>query len=85
MDTASEALFALKPVTFRYKKEVDSDGIPQFGFSGRGRGKGESCSRRARQRRKTVHSALRPVNAMLLNEFLKEHRRCRNKKRRSRS
>ena len=32
MDTASEAVLALKPVTFRYKKEVDSDGIPQFGL-----------------------------------------------------
>ncbi len=32
MDKASEALFALKPVTFRYKKEIDSKGIPQFGL-----------------------------------------------------
>ena len=32
MDKSSEAILALKPVTFRYKKEVDSDGIPQFGL-----------------------------------------------------
>ena len=32
MDKSSEAVLALKPVTFRYKKEVDSDGIPQFGL-----------------------------------------------------
>ena len=32
MDTASEALFSLKPVTFRYKKEIDSAGISQFGL-----------------------------------------------------
>src|SRR4029079_3744542 len=32
MDEASEALFALKPVTFRYKKEIDPEGIPQFGL-----------------------------------------------------
>ena len=32
MDKASEAILALKPVTFRYKKEMDSDGIPQFGL-----------------------------------------------------
>ena len=32
MDKASEALFALKPVTFRYKKEIDALGTPQFGL-----------------------------------------------------
>ena len=32
MGRASEALFALKPVTFRYKKEIDSRTIPQFGL-----------------------------------------------------
>src|SRR6266540_946892 len=32
MDNASEALFALKPVTFRYKKQIDPQGIPQFGL-----------------------------------------------------
>ena len=32
MDKSSEAIFALKPVTFRYKHELDPDGIPQFGL-----------------------------------------------------
>ena len=32
MDKASEAILALKPVTFRYKQELDPDGIPQFGL-----------------------------------------------------
>jgi hypothetical protein len=32
MDTASEAILALKPVTFRYKREIDPEGIPQFGL-----------------------------------------------------
>jgi hypothetical protein len=32
MDKASEAILALKPVTFRYKKELDHKGIPQFGL-----------------------------------------------------
>src|SRR5439155_18646450 len=32
MDSTSEAIFALKPVKFRYKKELDPDGIPQFGL-----------------------------------------------------
>jgi Chaperone of endosialidase len=32
MGESSEAIFALKPVTFRYKKELDPDKIPQFGL-----------------------------------------------------
>src|SRR5207302_684991 len=32
MDRASEAILALKPVTFHYKKELDPEGIPQFGL-----------------------------------------------------
>src|SRR5262249_25703843 len=32
MNAASEVLFALKPVTFRYKKEIDAERIPQFGL-----------------------------------------------------
>jgi hypothetical protein len=32
MDKASGALFALNPVSFRYKKEIDPEGIPQFGL-----------------------------------------------------
>ena len=32
MDNASEALFSLKPVTFRYKKEIDAKGTWQFGL-----------------------------------------------------
>jgi Chaperone of endosialidase len=41
MDKASEALLALKPVTFRYKKEIDPAGTPQLGLGRRCR-KGES-------------------------------------------
>ena len=32
MDKASEAILALKPVTFRYKEELDPDRVPQFGL-----------------------------------------------------
>ena len=32
MEQASEAILALKPVTFRYKHELDPEGIPQFGL-----------------------------------------------------
>jgi len=30
MDKASEAIFVLEPVTFRYRPGIDPDGIPQF-------------------------------------------------------
>ena len=32
MGEASEAILALQPVTLRYKKQLDPDGIPQFGL-----------------------------------------------------
>ena len=75
MDTASEALLALRPVSFHYKEEFDSKGIPQFGLVAEEvaeicpdlvlrDGKGEIYSVR-----------YEAVNAMLLNEFLKEHRK----------
>jgi hypothetical protein len=74
MDKASEAILALKPVTFHYKKEIDPDSTPQFGLVAEDvakvspdlvvhDGKGEIYTVR--------YDA---VNAMLLNEFLKEHR-----------
>ena len=73
MDTASEALFALQPVTFRYKKEIDPQSIPQFGLVAE---EVEKVSRDLVVRDKdgkpfTVRYD--QVNAMLLNEFLKEH------------
>jgi hypothetical protein len=75
MDKASEAILALKPVTFRYKKEVDSDGIPQFGLVAEQVEKvnPDLVTRDAKGKVYTVR--YEPVNAMLLNEFLKEHRK----------
>jgi len=32
MDKASEVILGLKPVTFRYKHELDAKGVPQFGL-----------------------------------------------------
>ena len=58
MDKASEAILALKPVTFRYKKELEPAGHLHWTHGG-GRGKGESRSRRPRQGRQAVHRALR--------------------------
>jgi hypothetical protein len=75
MDKVSEGILALKPVTFRVKKEVDTSGLPGFGLIAEDveavnpdlvyhdeQGRPESVRYDA-------------VNALLLNEFLKEHRK----------
>src|SRR5262249_17878755 len=71
MDNASEGLFALKPVTFRYKKEIDADRIPQFGLVAEDVAKvnPDLVARDAEGKVYTVRYDA--VNAMLLNEFLK--------------
>ena len=75
MDKASEAILALKPVTFRYKHELDPDGIPQFGLVAEDVAKidPELVARDDKGNPYTVR--YEAVNAMLLNEFLKEHRK----------
>ena len=75
MDKASEALFSLKPVTFRYKKELDLVGIRQFGLVAEDVEK-ISPDLVARDENGVVNTVrYDQVNAMLLNEFLKEHRK----------
>jgi hypothetical protein len=75
LDKASEAILALKPVTFHYKKEVDPDGIPQFGLVAEQVEK-VSPDLVARDEEGKVYTVrYDAVNAMLLNEFLKEHRK----------
>ncbi len=75
MDKASEGILALKPVTFRYKQEIDPDGIPQFGLVAEEVEKvyPDLVTRDAQGKAYTVRYDA--VNAMLLNEFLKEHRK----------
>jgi len=75
MDKASEAILALKPVTFRYKKDLDPEGIPQFGLVAEDVAK-VNPALVARDAEGEVYTVrYEAVNAMLLNEFLKEHRR----------
>ncbi len=66
---------ALKPVTFRYKQELDPEGIPQFGLVAEEVEKvnPDLVVRDAEGKVYTVR--YEAVNAMLLNEFLKEHRK----------
>jgi len=75
MENASEAILALKPVTFRYKHELDPDGIPQFGLIAEQVEK-INPDLVARDEKGQVYTVrYDAVNAMLLNEFLKEHRK----------
>jgi hypothetical protein len=74
MDRASEAILALKPVTFHYKKDLDPDGILQFGLVAEQveRVRPDLVARDKEGRPYSVR--YEAVNAMLLNEFLKEHK-----------
>ena len=74
MDKASEAILALKPVTFHYKNELDPHGTPQFGLVAEEVEKvnPDLVVRDGEGKPYTVRYDA--VNAMLLNEFLKEHR-----------
>jgi hypothetical protein len=82
MGKASEAILALKPVTFRYKREIDPAGVSQFGLVA------EDVERVnpdliVRDKEGKPHSVrYDQVNAMLLNEFLKEHRKVEEQDRR---
>jgi hypothetical protein len=80
MDKASEAILALKPVAFRYKKEIDPKGVPQFGLVA------EEVERVnpnlvVRDEKGQIYTVrYDAVNVMLLNEFLKEHRTVQEQK-----
>jgi len=73
MDSASEAIYALKPVTFRYKKNIDPDGVLQFGLVAEDVEK-VNPNLVSRDPNGNVYTVrYDAVNAMSLNEFLKEH------------
>lgn len=75
MNKSSAAIFDLKPVTFRYKNELDPQQLPQFGLVAEEVEKVDP-DLVARDRNGKVYTVrYEAVNAMLLNEFLKEHRR----------
>ena len=75
MDKASEAIFSLRPVNFRYKKELDPTGIPQFGLVAEEVAKVNPALIVRDKEGKPYSVRYEAVNAMLLNEFLKAHRR----------
>src|SRR5438046_3404147 len=75
MDKASEVMFAFEPVTFHYKRELDPKGIPQFGLIAEDVAKmnPDLVARDVQGKIYTVR--YEAVNAMVLNEFLKQHRK----------
>jgi len=75
MNQASEAVLALRPVTFRYKHEIDPKGIPQFDLVAEEVEKVDSDLVNRDRDGKPYSVRYEAVNAMLLNEFLKEHRK----------
>src|SRR5437764_9180149 len=73
MDKASETILALKPVTFRYKKELDPTGTSQFGLVAEEVEKVNPDLVVRDQEGKPYTVRYDQVNAMLLNEFLKAY------------
>jgi hypothetical protein len=75
MGNASESILDLKPVMFRYKKELDPKGASQFGLVAEEVAKVNPDLVMTDEHGKPFTVRYDEVNAMLLNEFLKEHRK----------
>ncbi len=75
MDKASEAILALQPVTFRYKKDFDPTGTAQFGLVAEDVAKLYPDLVARDKEGKPYSVRYDQVNAMLLNEFLKERKK----------
>jgi uncharacterized coiled-coil protein SlyX len=74
MEEASATLYRLKPVTFRYKKEIDRRGMQQLGLVAEEVAVVNPDLVIRDKEGKPYSVRYDQVNAMLLNEFLKEHR-----------
>jgi hypothetical protein len=81
MDKASEAILALQPVTFRYKRDFDPTGTAQFGLVAEDVAKVNPDLVVRDKEGKPYSVRYDQVNAMLLNEFLKEHHQVQDLKR----
>jgi hypothetical protein len=75
MGKASEMILQLKPVTFCYKEQIDPDRIPQFGLVAEEVEKVNPDLVVRDNDGKPFSVRYDAVNAMLLNEFLKEHKK----------
>jgi hypothetical protein len=75
MNKCSEVLYGLRPVTFRYKQEIDPAGTSQFGLVAEEVEKVDPELVVRDEHGKPYTVRYDQVNAMLLNEFLKDHRK----------
>ena len=75
MDKVSEAILSLEPVTFRYRQDLDPNGIPQFGLIAEQVDKINPDLVVRGEDGKVMSVRYEAVNAMLLNEFLKERQK----------
>jgi hypothetical protein len=75
MKDASEVLYSLEPVAFKYKTDIDPQGIPQFGLIAEQVDKVDPDLVARDDQGRAYSVRYEAVNAMLLNEFLKEHKR----------
>jgi len=73
--TTSEALYALKPVSFRLKKEYDPTRALGFGLIAEEVEKVDPDLVYRNEKSEVESVRYEMVNAMLLNEFLKEHKK----------
>ena len=78
MENVSEAILSLRPVTFHYR--TDTKGIPQFGLIAEEVAKVNPALVLPDKEGKPYTVRYDAVNAMLLNEFLKEHRTVQEQK-----
>jgi hypothetical protein len=75
MDKQSEAILSLRPVSFRYKKDIDAQKVPQFGLIAEEVARVNPDLVTHDEKGEIYSVRYEAVNAMLLNEFLKEHRK----------
>jgi hypothetical protein len=75
MGDTSDVLLNLRPVTFQYKPNIDPEGIPQFGLVAEDVDKVDSDLVVRDDQHGIYTVRYEAVNAMLLNEFLKEHQK----------
>src|SRR4029077_3895011 len=75
MGEASDKLLSLRPVKFRYKKNLDPEAIPQFGLVAEDVAKVDPDLVAKDDEGKPYTVRYEAVNAMLLNEFLKAHKK----------
>ncbi len=80
MGKVSEDLFAITPVSFRYKKEIDPAGTSQLGLVAEDVEKVNPDLVVRDKEEKPYSVRYDQINAMLLNEFLKEHRKIEQQK-----